>query len=555
MIEQQDLSADEAGRLFGVANGHIPVCMKPLPDARLAWVNRLAVPADFVADDEQVLARYAFVQDAQACLQPHAARDLIGYADRYGGMGLANNGGSGRAVVFNGCHIKGVGRTPLIGAGTDDAHASGGAYLEEVVRESILAEIADAEFPWGVVRTLAVIDTGLSVVWDEDQGPRRERRCLMVRPAILRPAHFERAIGFSSKNPFEGALDAERVEAMFRELIRRWGVVAVRATFEALATRWAQQMAYGFVHRLTHGAYTSSNLSLDGALLDFGAMRSVPTWARCSVVMGMPPTGDELPLLHEALASLGHFIDRALPPADGAPPYVQRVMGRASRAYRETLTMESLRLAGLVRAQAQLLLAGPAAARLMHEVARCVAYFQQEQLDLFEETPEPRLEWDFDRLWSADPPQWLRGLREALEDALTPDEAGRSVLQRRSRLRSLTRPELFSDRLKPTLYRQVEHELEGSKLTPQSLSTLIDGYVLRNRRDSRHDPEGAVPIGFGRTPEANYALFEPASGGEAFALREDSTRGREGHRFLERELSVAQLVRQSGAQVWFAGET
>lgn len=556
MTEPSDWDLQNAGQLFSAATGHVPMAMKRLTDARVVWINgRVPIARTSRAEaadgagDEDLLARYAFVADVNGNPSLNAQDAPLGHADRYGGAGLANNGGSGRAVVLNGRHVKGIGRTPLIGAGTDEAHASGGAYLEEVVRESMLAEIAAAEFPWGAVRTRAIIDTGLRVVWDEDQGPRPERRCLMVRPAVLRPGHFERAIGHRSAHPNEGAADAERVAAMFRAVVDRWGAAQVVRTFDALAPRWAQQAAYGFVHRLTHGAYTSSNLALDGALLDFGAMRSLPSWARCSVMLGMPPTGDELHVLQAALASLGLAVDKALPPPSGMPAYAQRASAMARRAYHGTLRVEALRLAGLARAQARRVLEGPVGPRLVHEINRCVAHGRQEQIDLFEETPQPRLDWGFDQLWGAEPPQALRGLRDAIEAALSPSPAERDALRRRNALRARTRAELFSNTLKPTLYAQVERELEGERLTPQTLSALIDGYVLRNRRDSRHDPEDAVPLGFAVTADASYALFEPILGGEPFALREEPLAGEPTPAAQAQRLALSVLASESGLRM------
>ncbi len=51
--------------------------------------------------------------------------------DRYGGAGLARNGGSGRAAMTQGWLIKGVGRTPLVSVASDPIHATGRSTLSD----------------------------------------------------------------------------------------------------------------------------------------------------------------------------------------------------------------------------------------------------------------------------------------------------------------------------------------------------------------------------------------------------------------------------------------
>ena len=143
----------------------------------------------------------------------------VGYADRYGGSGIGLNGGSGRAAVVNGYLVKGVGRTPLVSSLTDESHASGGAYLEESIRETIFAEIVRAEFPCSAIPVLAIIDTGLIQIFEESAGPKMERRTLLIRPSFIRPAHFERATAYFSGNPKEGQQDTLRVSQFFTQVV------------------------------------------------------------------------------------------------------------------------------------------------------------------------------------------------------------------------------------------------------------------------------------------------------------------------------------------------
>ncbi|EQD63053.1 MchC protein, partial [mine drainage metagenome] len=66
----------------------------------------------------------------------------------------------------------------------------------------------------------------------------------------------------------------------------------------------SRQIAFGQVHRLFHGGYFSSNLSINGELLDFGSFRSLPDWGKSFVMDHVPPFGDEMRLLALIIESL-----------------------------------------------------------------------------------------------------------------------------------------------------------------------------------------------------------------------------------------------------------
>jgi hypothetical protein len=306
MLKAGALSVNESSAFFSEGNHHVAVSLRRLQDARVVWVNQRAMRDDpgFEAcgGTREAYAKHLLKASGYAIAGHGECGDSAwGFADRYGGIGIGYNGGSGRAAVINGYHVKGIGRTPLVSALTDEAHASGGAYLEECIREAIFSELVAAEFPGGTVPILAVIDTGEVQLWNTDAGVLPERRCLLVRPAFLRPAHFERAPGYISGYSKEGHRDTRRVRGAFDTARRLWGREALHASYKAFWLTWAEQLAYAFIHRLPHGGDNTSNIALDGKLLDFGAMTAVPSWARISTVVGVLPSGENLAPLIKAI--------------------------------------------------------------------------------------------------------------------------------------------------------------------------------------------------------------------------------------------------------------
>lgn len=310
----------DIAEIISPETGHVKIPMSRLEGARVLWSNPRAPsedPAYGALGDRAAYERHLLERCAFTITGPGAGvPDAFGVADCYGGAGISSNGGSGRAVYINGYHVKGVGRTPLVGIDADVTHASGGAYLEECVRETIFSEIVHLEFPHGSVPTLAIIDTGREVIWETEQGPKRERMCLLVRPMFLRPAHIERAVRYKSGDEYGGAKDAARVRATALAIERQaGGAAAMNDLLSTCLVRWAQQIAYSYVSRLSHGGVTSSNVSIDGRLADFGAMTSVPTFGRYWVSSAVHPTGlqhkDVLATVAGIAASMAFILEDA----------------------------------------------------------------------------------------------------------------------------------------------------------------------------------------------------------------------------------------------------
>jgi hypothetical protein len=75
-----------------------------------------------------------------------------GLFERYGGAGIKHNGGGVRCAIVDGTSLKGVGRSPLAGEGTDYFHSFGGMSLREAVKDTIWGEIMSCALPYGAAR-------------------------------------------------------------------------------------------------------------------------------------------------------------------------------------------------------------------------------------------------------------------------------------------------------------------------------------------------------------------------------------------------------------------
>jgi len=233
------------------------------------------------------------------------------YADRYGAPGgTPGHGGSGRCGYHGSFNAKGIGPTPLVGR-ADWYHAHGCMWLEEAMREAVLAELAAAEFPWGAVPVVAVIR--IHDVLQRPDGSFEPPRAILVRPNFIRPAHFERSIlfGTSGHEDSDQYIDAIRTEQAIRTFCMHCrgehslglSTTSIAETFRRIGA----QIGYGWASRLFHGGYFSSNLTMDGELVDFGSFRALPSWRRAFSVRSTAPFGSELDALKPVVDSLSFY--------------------------------------------------------------------------------------------------------------------------------------------------------------------------------------------------------------------------------------------------------
>ena len=298
---------------------------KRLRNPILVWINDrwlLKRGIDITASDVRaeietwMLASFAFsIPLARDPEEAFVSEWQTFHADRYGGgNGHVRHGGSGRVGTLGAFQVKGIGATPLVGDIDNWSYSHGCLWLEEAIREAICGEIADQEFPHAAVPVIAIIDTGLAYPFDDERIG--ERRALLVRPLAFRPAHLERAALFSAGDDTRLAqiLDVKRVKDAVRiftsadQAGNELGIAVKDA--KELVENIARQIAFGQVHRLFHGGYYSSNLGINGELLDFGSFRSLPDWEKSLAMDHAPPFGEEIRLLTQIIESLVFHLNK-----------------------------------------------------------------------------------------------------------------------------------------------------------------------------------------------------------------------------------------------------
>ncbi len=487
----------------------VAVELRLTPAPRVLWVNpraKLLDPAwfhcgsDSSAYAENLLRKCAFVTaDSSSASTEVAAQATRAFADRYGGSGVGHNGGSGRTVTINGYLVKGVGRTPLVSRSTDLAHASGGAYLEEAVREAIFAEVFSAEFPHSAVPVLAIVETGLVQRWNTENGPKDERRVLIVRPCMLRGAHFERALGFDSGLPQEGKRDARRVQAVFQHCVAALGQIALEQSIADFGVRLARQVAYGFAHRIAHSSPNSSNTALDGRLLDFGAACALPSWADVATMLARRPFQRQFDVVAQAVHSVGYYAGKYLSASIRPATWI----ANARTAFKAGITAEVLRVLGVPLALAEEVRTRADLGGAWPPVARLLAHFQQEHLDYVDNEPAPALPWDVIKVWDSSPPWHLQPMQQWLFAAMPP--AYRDQAEVVCRLRSQTREGLFRQALKRRIYQALD--APDQQANSSAITAFIQQEVAANRRDFTFEP-----------PEFTHAHYEWGEQGGAWVF-------------------------------------
>jgi hypothetical protein len=218
-------------------------------------------------------------------------------ADKYGGDGIGNNLGAGRAAFlpWGNLNIKGIGLTPLAEVRADDfQHSHGGAPMREGFLEAIWGEVNSNLFTEGSTRILAVIDNGDFTEWPDGT---REKRALIVRAGRqLRPAHMIDAHlhgGAYSKEVFLAAARDSGDLVTKQARGGKEGAPDLSATLSNLIDRQARTAAEQVRWRLIHGAISTSNMELDGSQLDLGTESSQPRTAAVKILPFTEAFGEE----------------------------------------------------------------------------------------------------------------------------------------------------------------------------------------------------------------------------------------------------------------------
>ena len=232
------------------------------------------------------------------------------YADFYGGGGMGNNIGSGRAGILGEVQIKGIGITPAFKDHGDRSIEEGVLSLREALREAIWGLVFYKELPFRAHRVIALIDTGLFTL----EG---ERKVLAVRKTPLRPAHFlspyysdkkkhkKRALKMENQNfhkifsPFELTQSALLKKFQEKKIPLTEKQKHILLTLDQIMYRVARQVSRTYAHKLYHGAYSESNISVRGEFLDFEIATSNSGYGRITTLSHVKPFGADFNQIKE----------------------------------------------------------------------------------------------------------------------------------------------------------------------------------------------------------------------------------------------------------------
>lgn len=271
------------------------------------------------------------------------------FADRYGGTGIGNNEGAGRAAFlpWGNLNIKGVGKTSLskIDEKTDFHHAHGGAPMREGLIEAAWGEVGANLFSRGASRILAIIDVNDFTQWGDGS---KERRALIIRASHqLRPAHVLADLD-------HGGAFSERV---FVSMARELGLLAEKpgkdgpvpdlvGTMKNLIAQHARTQAEQLRFRVIHGALTTGNMQLDGAQLDLATMSTQPRTGNIKTLGHGGSFYEEQDWRMAQLQRMYRAVQESVRGDPARAPYLD-IDGELSLAFRRELDLQMLDAVGL----------------------------------------------------------------------------------------------------------------------------------------------------------------------------------------------------------------
>jgi hypothetical protein len=505
------------------ASAVVPFEATRLRDAEVLWINErwlgergvdVAVPGRREEVVEWLRSSFGFCVP-QAFDAPAAFFDekKTFVADRYGG---GRHGGSGRAGLCGRFQVKGIGATPLVGDVTDWGYSHGCLWLEEAIRECIYAELIDAEFPHGGVPVIAILDTGLSYHFPD--GRVGERRALIVRPAVVRPAHLERATQYRADigGRAEQLADVERTKEWVQAFTAGEIDGADAADLSLLVTRIVEQIAYGRANRLFHGGYFTSNLAINGALHDFGSFRATPDWAKAYCSNHLPPFGSEASylktLVHSLVFHLNKFQEGGRPKLDGTA-----LLEDVTKKLEVAVDLNLLKIWGaedMLGTAAGSAITGACRRYFEHQqrftrshekgLGANIAWLDECLLQLPQDTAH--LVHERELLLTVD-----RALREALPD-LHHDGKWHGRVWDNALRRLLPRWNLFREHLQGRIFSFLEN-IETVAIKPEALAAFISEALTFGRREWPNLPE-RLRVSLQATEDGSDALYctDPVQG-------------------------------------------
>lgn len=203
------------------------------------------------------------------------------YADKYGGDGIGKARGSARAgfLPYGNISLKGIGLTPLYNHDDDDDfdHSHGGLNMFAALAEALFGEVNRNLFSKPSTRILAIIDQD---DYTQYADGRKVVRAIIARTGHqLRPAHVlaRWMRGKCSRLDIYVNITRETGQLVTRRDLKRGADVPdLKATMLRVIDDHAQVAAQQARWRITHMALSTSNMQMDGGMLDVTAQRANP---------------------------------------------------------------------------------------------------------------------------------------------------------------------------------------------------------------------------------------------------------------------------------------
>ncbi len=284
----------------------------------------------------------------------------IYWAERYGGDGLAGNGGGARCGLSGDVQIKGIGPTPVAGAKTEFWYAHGAASLEEGIREALWGEVCQIALPHGSARIHGLVATDTECLYNAHCGAQTARRTLIVRTPSVRPAHFMRAIYFwpHPAHFAEQPSDTERTRLAIQSMDGTFSrlfdlgdespIVRINHGLLEMVRRFARQIGAARAKRIMHGALNCSNICVDGSWLDYGTISTVSDHGRIIVAAHNPDQWTQHSPLIRTCSELHFYLGKFLPKMMSMQLVELRVLLETfDRALAESLAREYVKLLGV----------------------------------------------------------------------------------------------------------------------------------------------------------------------------------------------------------------
>jgi hypothetical protein len=233
--------------------------------------------------EKQLLAALSF-RVVSPTENVQSQKTITMYADRYGGDGVWPGLGAGRSgfLPYGNLYVKGVGLTPLFKHNDPDdfEHSHGAVHFDDCLLEAVFGEVNENLFARGSARVLAIIDEGRNVT--PPSGPKMPVALVARTGAQLRPAHLLNRRLSRNGSRLETFIKIARATG---QLVTRQNngrvsdVPNIKGTMLRIIDDHARTAAEGFRWRMIHGALSSSNMEMSGAMLDLPTQSTQPRTA------------------------------------------------------------------------------------------------------------------------------------------------------------------------------------------------------------------------------------------------------------------------------------